>query len=222
MEMKVEPKVMELMCSRLCHDLIGPVTAINNGIELITEFGEEMRGEAMSLMSDSAREGSRRLQFYRIAFGFGGGASGGGGGGGGGLGDARARALDLLADGRITLDWPESGAPSDLELPNAGIKLLLNLILVGVEALAGSGAVSVRLNPGSGGVTSAVTARSDKAGLGDELISALSGDLPVEDLTPRTVQPYYTYLLAAGLGSKVQTSTEPGEFGLLCRVQGVG
>ena len=218
MEMKVEPKVMELMCSRLCHDLIGPVTAINNGIELITEFGDEMRGEAMSLMADSAREGSRRLQFYRVAFGYGGDASGGGVG----LGDARARALDLLADGRITLDWPESGAPSDLELPNAGIKLLLNLILFGVEALAGSGAVSVRLNPGSGGVTSAVTARSDKAGLGDELISALSGDLPVEDLTPRTVQLYYTYMLAAGLGSKVATSTEPGEFGLVCRLQSVG
>ncbi len=208
MEMKVEPKVMELLCSRLCHDLIGPVTAINNGIELITEFGEEMRGEAMSLMSDSAREGSRRLQFYRFAFGF----------GGGGLGDARARALDLLADGRITLDWPESGAPSDPELPRAGVKLLLNLILVGVEALAGSGTVSVR----SGGATSTVTARSDKAGLSDELLSAVSGDLPVEDLTPRTVQPYYTYLLAAGLASKVEISAQPGEFELACRVQGVG
>ena len=218
MEMKVELKVMELLCSRLCHDLIGPVTAINNGIELITEFGDEMRGEAMSLMGDSAREGSRRLQFYRVAFGYGGDASGGGVG----LGDARARALDLLAEGRITLDWPESGAPSDLELPHAGVKLLLNLILVGVEALAGSGTVSVLLNAGHGGVTSAVTARSDKAGLSDELLSALSGDLPVEDLTPRTVQPYYTYLLAAGLGSKVETSTEPGEFGLVCRVQGVG
>ena len=218
MEMKVEPKVMELLCSRLCHDLIGPVTAINNGIELITEFGDEMRGEAMSLMGDSAREGSRRLQFYRVAFGFGGDASAGGVG----LGDARARALDLLADGRITLDWPESGAPSDLELPSAGVKLLLNLILVGVEALAGSGTVSVLLNAGSGGVTSAVTARSDKAGLSDELLSALSGDLPVEDLTPRTVQPYYTYVLAAGLGSKVETSAEPGEFGLVCRLQGVG
>ncbi|MCH9051780.1 MAG: hypothetical protein IIA72_11960 [Proteobacteria bacterium] len=218
MEIKVEPKVMELLCSRLCHDLIGPVTAINNGIELITEFGDEMRGEAMSLMADSAREGSRRLQFYRVAFGFGGDAPGGGVG----LGDARARALDLLADGRITLDWPEIGAPSDLGLPRGGVKLLLNLILVGVEALAGSGTVSVRLNDVSGGVTSTVTARSDKAGLSDELLSALSGELPVEDLTPHTVQLYYTYMLAAGLGSVVETSTEPGEFGLVCRLQGVG
>ena len=209
---------MELLCSRLCHDLIGPVTAINNGIELITEFGDEMRGEAMSLMADSAREGSRRLQFYRVAFGFGGDAPGGGVG----LGDARARALDLLADGRITLDWPEIGAPSDLGLPRGGVKLLLNLILVGVEALAGSGTVSVRLNAVSGGVTSTVTARSDKAGLSDELLSALSGELPVEDLTPHTVQLYYTYMLAAGLGSVVETSTEPGEFGLVCRLQGVG
>jgi histidine phosphotransferase ChpT len=218
MEMKVEPKVMELMCSRLCHDLIGPVTAINNGIELITEFGDEMRGEAMSLMGDSAREGSRKLQFYRVAFGFGGDASAGGVG----LGDARARALDLLADGKIILDWPESGAPSDLEFPRGGVKLLLNLILVGVEALAGRGTVSVRLNAGAGGVTSAVTARSDKAGLSDEFLSAISGELPVDDLTPRTVQLYYTYMLAAGLGSKVETSTGPGEFGLVCRVQGAG
>jgi histidine phosphotransferase ChpT len=218
MEMKVEPKVMELLCSRLCHDLIGPVTAINNGIELITEFGEEMHGEAMSLMGDSAREGSRRLQFYRIAFGFGGGASAGGSG----LGDARARALDLLADGRVILDWPESGAPSDPELPRGGVKLLLNLILVGVEALAGSGTVSVRLDPGTGGLTSVVTAKSDKAGLDDEFLSALSGEAPVKDLTPRTVQLYYTYMLAAGLGSMVETSTEPGEFGLVCRLQGVG
>ncbi len=69
MDVKVDPRVIELLCSRLCHDLISPVSAINNGFELIAEFGDEMRGEAMSLMGDSAREAARRLKFFRIAFG---------------------------------------------------------------------------------------------------------------------------------------------------------
>ncbi len=218
MDIKVDARVVELLCSRLCHDLISPVSAINNGFELITEFGDEMRGEAMSLMGDSAREASRRLQFFRIAFGGAGTPSGDAVG----LGEARVRALELLADGKIALDWPEGAAPADVRIPREGIKLLLNMLLVAIESLAGAGSVSVRLSAAADGLDATVTAASDKAGLGDELKAALAGAEPFENLTPVTAQAYYTSVLAAGLGSTVAAAERTGQVELVCRIPTAG
>ena len=67
MEPTIELRVAELLASRLCHDLISPVGAVNNGIELLTEFGEDPDGESMQLIATSAKTASEKLQFFRIA-----------------------------------------------------------------------------------------------------------------------------------------------------------
>ena len=154
-----------LLCSRLCHDLINPIGALNNGIEVLSEEDDEaMRAQALELVSYSAGEAVRRLQFYRLAFGSSGGRSNSLA-----LGDARKVALGLLSSGRITLDWPETGLGQDAELNRIALRLLLNLVLVAVEALARGGTIGVRFE-GTGAVADlVVTAEGDRAALNDVL-----------------------------------------------------
>ena len=67
-------ELASLLCSRLCHDLMSPVGALNNGIELLAdETDPDMRDKCLALLSDSARASANKLKFFRLAFGAGGG-----------------------------------------------------------------------------------------------------------------------------------------------------
>ena len=134
----IDARLLELICARLCHDLVGPVSAIGNGVELVTEFGEEMRGEALALIAQSASEAAHRLQFFRITFGSAAGADGRGIP----VAEGRARALALPLGGRINVDWPNS--TPGVELERGVLKLLLNLFMIAADAVAGNGTVRVR------------------------------------------------------------------------------
>ncbi len=121
-----------LLCSRLCHDLMSPVGALNNGIELLAdETDPEMREKCLELLGDSARATANKLKFFRLAFGA-----------GGGFGDeidaAEARtALEGLfgSEGKIELGW----VVEDEKLPKGAIRLLLNLALLAGDALVREG-----------------------------------------------------------------------------------
>jgi histidine phosphotransferase ChpT len=67
MDIQLDSRVTELLCARLCHDLIGPIAAVNNGVELVRDYGDEMQGEALALIGESANKASQLLQFYRVA-----------------------------------------------------------------------------------------------------------------------------------------------------------
>src|SRR5262245_66554930 len=93
-----------LLCSRLCHDLVGPVGAIGNGLEVLADEDDaEMRRQAIELLTFSAEEASRRLKFYRLAFG-----AAGGGEVALSLGEAREASRGLLTGGQVGLDWPDA------------------------------------------------------------------------------------------------------------------
>lgn len=204
-----------MLCSRLCHDLINPMGAVNNGIEVLSEEDDEaMRAQALELVSFSAGEAVRRLQFYRLAFGSSGGRSNSLA-----LGDARKVAKGLLSSGRITLDWPETGLGQDAELNRTALRLLLNLVLVGVEALARGGTIGVRFE-GTAAADLIVTAEGDRAALSDVFLGALSGEVASDGLDARTAQPYYSAGLAKVLGAPIQCSTLPDRVELRVRVAG--
>ena len=67
--MDLDPRILEFLCSHLCHELISPVTAVNNGLELMAEGDSAHIEEALGLVRQSAAEASRKLQFYRLAYG---------------------------------------------------------------------------------------------------------------------------------------------------------
>ncbi len=202
--------MVELLCSRICHDLVNPVGAINNGIELVDEMGGDMVEDALGLMRLSAREAANKLQYFRAAF-----SPARGSGEPISLQETRGRATDLFTGKKIALDWPGEATGA---LGGLGVKLVLNLILVAAETLAGSGTIAVEIESGE----IRVAGVGEKAALGDDLRSALDGSAAIEDLTPRTAQAYYTGLLAATGGSKVTIAAVPGRVSFGCVVQKAG
>jgi histidine phosphotransferase ChpT len=185
-----ELKVASLLASRLCHDLVGPLGAVGNGLELVAEDGG-MAAEALALAQRSAKRATSRLQFFRYAFGAAGGDPNFG------LADARSLANGLLHNGDVTLDWSDS--PANMNLPTGAGRLLLNLLLLGSECLPRGGRIRVVLAPDR----VAVEATGPQARLPSELKSVISGPATSAALTARTVGAYYAAQLAAGLGGRL-------------------
>src|SRR6202167_2153868 len=132
-----------LLCSRLCHDLISPVGAIVNGIEVMEEDkDEETKTFALDLIKKSAYQASAKLQFCRLAFGAAGSA-----GAQIDLGDAEKAARGLLEDGKTTLVW---NLPRLLLAKNR-VKLLLNMLMIGIGAIPRGGTLTVDPLAGEGG-----------------------------------------------------------------------
>ena len=189
-------EVMDLLCSRLCHDLISPVGAINNGVELIEDIGDDMVDEAMGLISQSGKRAAGHLRCYRLCYGAAGAQANVG------LGEAREIAAGYLEGGKVTLDWGETGDLGADGPPPGTVKVLLNLIVMADEALSQGGRISVG---GDGGILT-VTAEGPNAGLRENQDVALAGTLPAEELGARTVHAYVTGLFAHRFGMTVDHS----------------
>jgi histidine phosphotransferase ChpT len=201
MSQSVDPRLLELICARLCHDLVGPISAIGNGVELVTEFGEDMRGEALALIAQSASEAARRLQFFRVAFG----SAAGSDGHSVPLREVRARAVALPLGGRVTVDWPETaGAGSELSRPT--LKVLLSLFLIAVDATAGNGTVHLQFGPGG---AFDMIAEGAKAALDPDVARALAGGLPSSEATPKTAVAVHGHIFATVAGIALGVRGDP-------------
>ncbi len=190
-----------LLCSRLTHDLTGPVGAVANGVELMTEDDDpQMQAQSLELLAFSAAEVSRRLQFYRLAFGAAGGLQATTT-----IGEGQRVAVNFFAERKQELHWAE-GSADQLTLPQAAVQLLLNLVLLGGEALPRGGTVSVDVAKKGMTVTFTVSAQGKQAGLRADDLAALGSQTLVEDLDARTVQPYFAARLAGALNGKIEVS----------------
>jgi histidine phosphotransferase ChpT len=189
-------RVLELLASRLCHEISGPIAAINNGIELLAEEDPDFQRDALALVGDSARRASFRLQFYRFAYGFSRDSAM--------VGTAPLDLANLFfAATRIACDFSDSVRG----LPLASQKLACNLLLVGAEILSRGGRLVLSDGPGS----LDLQAIGEGASLSLEASAALMVATPVSALTSRTVQPYFTGLLAGALGWRLSHRADPRE-----------
>lgn len=194
-------RVLELISARMCHDLISPISAIGNGVELITEFEDEMQGEALALIGESAASASHLLQYFRAAFG----TARATDGSPLGLQEARKRATDCFGTSRIHIDWPENMAPDREPVSQLGVKLLMNMVMSAVDLLPGSGDVAVRISSRERGLFAEVSATRAGFTLAPALRQALHGTADVAELTPRSVIAYFCWVLAAQVGGLVIT-----------------
>ena len=179
-----------LLCSRVCHDLISPVGAIVNGLEVLDEDkDEETKVFALDLIKKSAQQASAKLQFCRLAFGAAGSA-----GAQIDLGDAEKVARGLLADDKTTIVW---NLPREL-LPKNRVKLLLNMLLIAVGTIPRGGTLTVgAAEDGNKGFKIAAS------GLNARLAEATSGLLvgsPALPVDAHAIQPLYTGILARDCG----------------------
>lgn len=188
-----------LLCSRLCHDLLSPVGALNNGLELLADENDpEMRARVLELLGESARASAAKLKFFRLAFGAAGGF--------GDLVDAReakAAIEGLLGDNRrIELGW----MMSESALPKGSLKILLNLAMIACDALVRGG----RLDIAAEGAEIVIRAEGPRLVLDPELREALLGHTEASALTPRAAAAWLAHSLAGQQGGGILVS-EPEE-----------
>lgn len=203
--MLMDLRIAQLLCSRVCHDLIGPVGAVNSGIELMAEDGA-MADDALAMVARSGAQASRRLAFFRVAFGLGGAT------GPRAVDEARALTAALFDKGRAGLDWPaEATRCAEGMIGPGAIKLLLNLVLLGADCLPRGGAVAVRAAPMADGVGVAVTAAGQGARLRDGVAAAMAAEAMPEALSAHTVTAGFAQGLARALGTVIEVSGDDGE-----------
>lgn len=181
-----------LLCSRVCHDLISPVGAIVNGLEVLEEAkDEETKTFAMELIKKSANNASAKLQFCRIAFGAAGSA-----GSQIDLGDAQTVARGFLEDEKTKLAW---NLPHVLLVKNR-VKLLLNMLLIAGQAIPRGGQLTV--DPIGEGETLGfkVTAAGTNAKILATTPPLLAGEHGSEPLNAHHIQPFYAGMLARACG----------------------
>ena len=191
-----------LLCSRLCHDLLSPVGALNNGLELLAdETDPEMRARCVELLTESARVSANKLKFFRLAFGAAGGF--------GDSVDAREAkaAIDGLFghDGRIQIGWMIEEAT----LSKTAIKVLLNLVLIAGDALVRGGRLDIGAELSGPRTEIAVRAEGPRLVLDPEMRTALTGQLSERELSPRSAAAWLVHQLATQSGGNAMIS-EPG------------
>jgi histidine phosphotransferase ChpT len=191
-----------LLCSRLCHDMLSPVGALSNGLELLAdEQDPDMRRRCFELLEQSARISADKLKFFRLAFGA-----------AGGFGEmvpvAEARSLiDALIgnNGRIEVNW----ALASDSLPKPAVKTLLNLSLIAIEALIRGGTLDIGaefLAEGDGAGASEIVVRAAGARIAfdKDVGRALDGTLPESELSSRTAPAAMLHQRAESLGGGLQ------------------
>lgn len=186
-----------LLASRLCHDMLSPVGALTNGLELLAdEKDPEMRKRCFELLEQSAKISADKLKFFRLAFGA-----------AGGFGESVAveeakQLVNALAanNARVTVNWSLGVA----SLPKPAIKVLLNFALLGMEALVRGGTLDIGAESRGGASEIVVRAAGPRVAFDQEIGKVLEGDLGEGGLTSRNAPAFMLYLIAARQGGGLQ------------------
>ncbi len=211
MDHQTELRVAELLASRLCHDVVGPIGAVNNGMELLNDGEPQMAEDALKLATQSAQQAADLLQYYRMAYGLAGHRQGGD------LKPMHDLAVRLFAHHKASLDWSATAMPAGL--PDSAGKLILNMLLLAGEALPRGGTVGVLFAEDEGMHEIQVVAVGADAGLREETRAGLADDVPVAELTPRSVQPYFTNQLARAMDGRLEVAAVgPGHLRLTAKL----
>lgn len=198
---------IELLSSRICHDIISPVGAVNNGVEFMQEMGPDAGEEAIELISYSASQAAGKLQAFRFAYGAGG-------------ADPNIKPEDILkafsglisGEGKIAQTWDPYGPLGPSPLPRGFCKMLMCTMMLGVECLPKGGSISVKPSETK---DTLVIAEGLDAGVRDQVEDALAGKVAPDALDPRLVHPYTIGVLGKKYGFRIEiTDKEEGKITL--------
>lgn len=203
-----------LLCARLCHDLLSPVGAMNNGLELLAdEHDPEMRRRCMDLLAESAKAAADKLKFFRLAFGAAGGF--------GAEVDPKEAKLVIepmvTSSGRTVLEW---AVPAQM-MPKRAVKILLNLVLLANDALVRGGTLSVGAEARAGEQEIVIRANGPKIIMDSAIRAALTGQLDPAAVDSRTAAAWMAHMLAVQGGGMLQLAEPDAEhlvIGALIRI----
>jgi histidine phosphotransferase ChpT len=195
-------RLTELLCSRLCHDLISPLSAITNGIELVSEGDKATFDDAIGLIGSSARQGASRLAYFRLALGAGGTEAGTA------FGIVRKAVDEYFEDRKLRIDWVEPAPAQDAPLGRQVRKLLLNLMLVAGECAQRDASIAAQVFPGKPQIK--ISIKGGRSKMRDDVRTGFDSKLDVEGMTVRNVIAWNSRKLAEGLGLQL-TVVEDGQ-----------
>jgi histidine phosphotransferase ChpT len=206
----IELRVFHLLCAKLCHDLVSPVGAVSNGVELLRDMGPEDADEILALILDSSTKANNRLKFFRVAYGLASDSV---------RSDAEAKEITkgMMAGHGITLDWP-LGSAMVMPIAEDRVKLLLNVLLLAAEALPRGGTIAVRLDDAGGGLRIDIESTGEGAHLSPESLAGLAEQADVAAMTPRTVQGFFTARYARSLQSALEVDQGNGRVHIACNI----
>lgn len=192
----ISVETLELLASKICHDLISPIGAVNNGLEIFEEMGPDAGDEVTELIANSAFQASAKLKAFRMAYGAGG-------------ADANIKPSDVYTsiqdiiqlDNKIVQNWdPNEAVASELP-PKAFCKILIATLLLAKECLPKGGELLVRAD---GHDKTVISAKGPDAKLKDGFADSLSLSIEQGDLQPGMTHAYITGILAAHYSYSVQ------------------
>lgn len=177
-------RVMEMLASRICHDIISPVGAINNGVELMQEMGAQVGEEAVKLIGHSAEQASRRLKLFRLCYGSAGSDTNLT------VDDVLMSCRDYLSGSRVTLAWDSGEVKKIPGQPRGTAKVLLNLAIIAAESMVHGGLIEVKAEAESPQFRLIANGRG--AGLRTDAWAPLAGEVAIDDLTAKSIHPHIT------------------------------
>lgn len=184
-----------LLVSRVCHDLISPVGAISNGMEILEDEQDlEMRKHALALIEHSVGQARSRLLFARLAFGA--------------MGSAGAE-IPLREAGQVASEFFRGAKPKfvwespEIALDKEIIKIALNLAQIGADCIPRGGVLTCKVDSNGEGSKINVVAEGPRANLAQDIVAALSGTVSLDDLTGRTIAPHMIALLAKRMAGRI-------------------
>lgn len=199
--------LMELLSSRICHDLVSPVGAINNGLEFMEEMADDPEGrkEATGLIAHSATSAGARLMAFRLVYGA-------------GAVDGNIKPEDIQkafgtlirTDGKVRQSWDPFGPLGISPSARGFSKVLMGVLILAQECLPKGGTVFV--DPGTGAET-LVKAEGLGVTVREKVEDALAGSLPIAEIDPRLVHPYVLGQSARTYGFTIKLQSQ-GESGI--------
>ena len=193
----IDISILEILSSKICHDLISPIGAVNNGIEFMQEMGEDAGEEATDLIAFSANQASAKLKAYRMAYGAGG-------------ADDSIKPEDVYnaiqdmvgAENKIVQRWDAYGELGYGDnRPAAFCKLLISALILAMDCLPKGGELIVEAGDNTG--TTLIRTEGENSAIRDYADMALDLTLPRQDLEPKYVHAYVTGLLARNYGYSI-------------------
>lgn len=191
-----------MLCSRLCHDLLSPVGALSNGLELLAdETDPEMRQRCVELLEQSAKISTDKLKFFRLAFG-----AAGGFGENVPVEEAQEVVGALASDAkRVELNW----GISESTLPKPAVKVMLNLAQIALDALVRGGTLDIGAERTGGNVEIVARATGNKIAFDETIGKTLQGELADSEITSRTAAAHMIAMVAKEMGGGLQYALSP-------------
>ena len=186
-----------LMCARICHDLLSPVSALGNAIEVLNDDDNaDMHEYAIELVKSSAGQTSGKLQFLRLAFGIGGST-------GEQVGVEQLKTLveGQYSGGKHSFKWSVQAT----EVEKMHGRILLNLIMIAVTSIPRGGEVVVKIEEKSGATILTLNATGKAARISDMVKTTLAGRMPEDGFDGRSIQPFFTTMLVREVKGKIES-----------------